>query len=726
MSIRLTIIVALAAALALPRASGALSDAAIAVTTVADELNTDGDCSLREAVQAANTDAAVDACPAGSGADTITLGPGTYLLNLPGGDLKLTSDVALRGAGAGTTILDAGGDDRSVLQTRNASLLLCSSTDNAIRRYAPNGAPDGVHVAAGSGGLSIPNSALVYDDALYVSGYGSGVKRYGLTTGAFAATVVAPSGAYGTYNGIRASDMLLRFNGITPELWIADYIGPAATDPGRIVRFNATTGAYIGELVAPGAGGLVTPNSLLVSGSQLYVTDATNNTVLRYNATTGAFVNAFVSAGSGGLSRPRDLLFYGAHLLVISELTNRVLRYNATTGAFVDALITTGLDRPQRMVIGPDGDLYVNSLGDRKLLRFDPTTGAAKGAFVTATSPAGVGCPLFVDGIGTPLRIDITGVTLRNSRAGDIATGHGIFNGKGVYLALDSSIVRDNVSNTPGAGIANAGVLTVTRSTITANATYTGTSGGTQYSGGGIMNSSGATLTVIDSTISGNIAVRGAGIRNGGGTMTIQNTTISGNRAQARGGGIMNFGPANIAFTTIVDNEANITEWGSGGGSEDAFGGGIYNEGALSLANTVVARNSDNRTRFDATAYSPDCWSKLTGADLVSRRGNLIGVLNARCPLQDASAPALNDQTGTDAAPLNPRLGPLADNGGTTRTHLPLSDSPLINTANTTLVPCPATDQRGVARPAACDVGAAEFGVDVLFRVRLPMVGRGE
>ena len=35
------------------------------VSTTNDELNADGDCSLREAIQAANTDTGVDACPAG-------------------------------------------------------------------------------------------------------------------------------------------------------------------------------------------------------------------------------------------------------------------------------------------------------------------------------------------------------------------------------------------------------------------------------------------------------------------------------------------------------------------------------------------------------------------------------------------------------------------------------------------------------------------------------------
>ena len=52
---------------------------AITINTPDDELNSDGDCSLREAVQAANTDTGVDGCTAGSGADTIKVPPGPTL-----------------------------------------------------------------------------------------------------------------------------------------------------------------------------------------------------------------------------------------------------------------------------------------------------------------------------------------------------------------------------------------------------------------------------------------------------------------------------------------------------------------------------------------------------------------------------------------------------------------------------------------------------------------------
>lgn len=92
----------------------------ITVTTTDDELNTDGDCSLREAIQAANTDSAVDACPAGTGADTITVPAGTYTLTIAGasedanatGDLDITGSVTINGAGVGTTVIRNIGTDR--------------------------------------------------------------------------------------------------------------------------------------------------------------------------------------------------------------------------------------------------------------------------------------------------------------------------------------------------------------------------------------------------------------------------------------------------------------------------------------------------------------------------------------------------------------------------------------------------------------------------------------
>lgn len=93
----------------------------IQVNTTDDEINNDGDCSLREAVLAANGDAPVDGCPAGQGADTILIPPGIYTLTLSGngedertGDLDLKASMNILGAGVEATILDGNGADRVI------------------------------------------------------------------------------------------------------------------------------------------------------------------------------------------------------------------------------------------------------------------------------------------------------------------------------------------------------------------------------------------------------------------------------------------------------------------------------------------------------------------------------------------------------------------------------------------------------------------------------------
>ena len=96
--------------------------AVINVDTTDDELNGDGDCSLREAVQSANTDLPVDDCEVGSAPDTILIPAGTYTLTLggpgengnAGGDLDITEDLTIQGAVSNTTIINADKLDRHI------------------------------------------------------------------------------------------------------------------------------------------------------------------------------------------------------------------------------------------------------------------------------------------------------------------------------------------------------------------------------------------------------------------------------------------------------------------------------------------------------------------------------------------------------------------------------------------------------------------------------------
>ena len=90
--------------------------AAIGVDTTQDGVADDGNCTLREAIIAANTDTPVDLCPAdGLPADVVTLPAGTYVLTVPGamedggltGDLDITDTLVIVGSGPDETIIDA-------------------------------------------------------------------------------------------------------------------------------------------------------------------------------------------------------------------------------------------------------------------------------------------------------------------------------------------------------------------------------------------------------------------------------------------------------------------------------------------------------------------------------------------------------------------------------------------------------------------------------------------
>ncbi len=140
--------------------------ATIAVTTTGDELNTDGDCSLREAVRAANLNAAVDACPKGTGPDIVSVPAGTYPLTVEGihegegltGDLDVFSPMTIRGAGKNATFLDGAGFDRvlDVLAGGNATV-----EDVTLQNgVAPPGRRGGAVVVLEGGSLTMRRSIV--------------------------------------------------------------------------------------------------------------------------------------------------------------------------------------------------------------------------------------------------------------------------------------------------------------------------------------------------------------------------------------------------------------------------------------------------------------------------------------------------------------------------------------------------------------------------------------
>lgn len=111
----------------------------------------------------------------------------------------------------------------------------------------------------------------------------------------------------------------------------------------------------------------------------LYVSSRNTNSVKLYNGATGAYLGNFVAPGTGGLLAPQEVAFgYDGHLLVSARGNNAILKFDGATGEYLGPF-TTGypLDEPTKMTFGPDSMLYVSQWGRFKgnVVRFNGRTG---------------------------------------------------------------------------------------------------------------------------------------------------------------------------------------------------------------------------------------------------------------------------------------------------------------------------------------------------------------
>ena len=303
-------------------------------------------------------------------------------------------------------------------------------------------------------------------------------------------------------------------------------------------------------------------------------------------------------------------------------------------------------------------------------------------------------------------------LTLTNSIVSGNIVGllHG---GPGGIRNEGQMVIRDSLITRNGAygcgGVYNGGTMTITNSTVFQN--------GAQYQGG-VCN--GGDLTILNSTVAENDAIFAAGISNsskltvgntliysntagtGGGvlnyrgTLVITNSTVSDNKATTGGGILVENGLVTLYNVTIANNVANKSGYGpfDGGGLQRSTGF----TGTVVLHNSVVA---GNLRLAPGGAVFADCIG-APGA-IVSAGHNLIGAADG-CHWEEATG----DQVGSSAAPIDPILAPLADNGGPTLTHALLFNSPAINTGDSD--GCPPVDQRGYfRRDGRCDIGAYEY-----------------
>ncbi|NIP85808.1 MAG: hypothetical protein GTO03_09700 [Planctomycetales bacterium] len=241
----------------------------------------------------------------------------------------------------------------------------------------------------------------------------------------------------------------------------------------------------------------------------------------------------------------------------------------------------------------------------------------------------------------------------------------------------------------------------VANSTVSSNTTGDGRGGygrgGRGGDGGGIYNS--GTLTVTNSTVSSNTTGDGGGAHSWAGR-------------GGDGGGIYNSGTLMVANSTVSGNTTGAGGCISWNGCvRTGPGGGISAGGTVNVENTIIAGNTDPGGDPD------DCSGTLT-----SQGYNLV---------EDLTDCTIGGDTTGNVTGQDPRLSPLADNGGSTQTHALRSISPAIDAGSCSAV---TADQRGLPRPVdipdianaddGCDIGAYEAQEVVLYRLYLPLISK--
>jgi len=338
---------------------------------------------------------------------------------------------------------------------------------------------------------------------------------------------------------------------------------------------------------------------------------------------------------------------------------------------------------------------HVSSTGRLELVGLTIADGLLAGTTGTSgsTGTAGgdaIGGGIFNQGTASIIACVVTNCSVTAGRGGASSDSQGVLGG-----------------NAAGAGIYNSGVLTLQQSTLSGNSAHggiggaggkvstTGQAGGAGGSAFGAGLASSGIASLLSCTLAGNSAIAGAGGKGGGG---IQTSGGSGGAGGAAYGAALSPFTGSISMTncTICSNVSVAGNGGPGGtdtsdqtkGPSGSPGsgnsGGLSSSGNAQLQNCLIAGNQ--------AAIYPDVVGSVNSGGF-----NLVGIADGSTGWLVSEAANL----GNSSFPIDPRLGPLQNNGGSTPTMALLNGSPALDKGNSS---GSALDQRGF--PRISDLGS--------------------
>ena len=721
----------------------------VIVNTLADETVANSTTSLREAIQLAGAGDTVSFAAALTG--TITLGgselviaknlalagPGAKTITISGNN---ASRVLRIGAGAtvsisGLTLRDGGGESEGggIYNAGSLTLNNCvvanntaRGTDAAVNQEAEAGQGGGIY---SSGTLLVQNSTFTSNSAAGGEGNpndegsvpGTGGDARGgaiyntgplsILKGTF--TSNAATGAHGNWSYFTFEEAEPGGSAAGGAIYTAGdssvAIDQSAFSNSTARGGNAVT-AWVGARPAGDA-----------SGGALYAAGRGQVTLL-----SSTFSNNKVIGGTGG---PTELTTAGVGRGGAVYATAAV----AASGGKFFGNKATGGGGSEEYPAGAGADAMGGAVWSDAALSFRGVTfdgnravggegrdGEYHGFYWTMQGGIATGGAMYSSNASAVLDV----CTFSNNQAfggtsaGDAAAG-AVFSGGGAAARLavtSSSFISNRAQAAPeitalweprvhggarGGAIVAEGGFAISGSTLQTNTAIAGSGAvgddsswmgevpdhpvpgdpGGDASGGAIWLQATAPSSIARSTLYGNSAVGGAG---GDTPAGVSSLLLVGNGGDAHGGGVyLAGGSLTMTAATLAGNQANygLRGQGAAGGAEgDASGSGVkVASGALAIGNTIVATNNQWTTMPD----------DISGT-VTSHGFNLIGTANG------STGWVASDKKGTSASPLAPKLAPLANNGGPTKTMALLAGSPALDAGKSFGL---TFDQRGSTRP---------------------------